>query len=178
MARKPGTPLRRREVIGALALGGAAGAGMARAAAQSRTLGLSDLRKETEVACVYHCDFGNDQRYSQLLRNIHNHLSVYDFDAALAKIVIVAHGTGIKYHLKAFTGTQWERDPPLSGDFDKRMQALAGYGVEVYLCRLTFEAQRIDLSLAKDVPYIRVVPSGVAAIAVLQAKGFGYIKVG
>ena len=45
------------------------------------------------------------------------------------------------------------------------MGALAKYGVEVYLCKITFELQKLDLALAKDAPYIRQVPSGVATVA-------------
>jgi hypothetical protein len=168
----------RRELIGALALGGAAVAGSVSAVGQTRELKMADLRKDTEVACLYHCDFGNDQRYSALLRNINNHLSVYDFDPFKAKVVIVAHGPGIKYHLKSLAGTPWEKDPAIDPDLEKRMEGLAKFGVDVYLCQITFKLQKIDLTLAKDAPYIKLVPSGVATVAALQAKGFGYIKVG
>lgn len=139
---------------------------------------MKDLKKDTDVACLYHCDFGNDQRYSALLRNINNHLSVYNFDPFAAKIVVVAHGPGIKYHLKSLAGTPWEKDPPVDPDLEKRLAGLAKFGVEVYLCKITFQLQKIDLGLAKDAAYIKLVPSGVATVAALQAKGFGYIKVG
>ena len=36
----------------------------------------------------------------------------------------------------------------------------------------------LDLGRAKDVSYIRIVPSGVATVAQLQLKGFAYLKVG
>ena len=95
------------------------------------------------MACLYHCDFGNDKRYSAMLRNINNHLSVYDFDPLKIKIVIVAHSAGIKYHLKTLEGTPWAKktiDPELG----KRMDALGKYGVEVYLCQITFKSNKID----------------------------------
>lgn len=168
----------RRELLGALAAGGAAVAGVASATAQSRQIKMADIKKETEVACLYHCDFGQDARYSALLRNINNHLSVYDFDPFKAKIVIVAHSAGIKYHLKSLAGTPWEKDPAIDPELEKRMDALAKYGVDVYLCQITFQLQKIDPALAKDAAYIKLVPSGVATVAALQAKGFGYIKVG
>lgn len=172
------TPIDRREVLGALAVGGAAVAGSSVALAQSRELALADIKKETEVACVYHCDFGVDARYSALLRNVNNHLSVYGFDPFKAKIVIVAHAAGIKYHLKSLAGTPWEKDPPIDPELEKRMEGLAKYGVDVYLCKITFQVQKIDLGLAKEAPYIKLVPSGVATAAALQGKGFAYLKVG
>jgi intracellular sulfur oxidation DsrE/DsrF family protein len=58
------------------------------------------------------------------------------------------------------------------------MEVLAKYGVEVYLCKITFERQKLDTALAKDAPYIKLVPSGVATVAALHSKGFAYLKVG
>jgi intracellular sulfur oxidation DsrE/DsrF family protein len=58
------------------------------------------------------------------------------------------------------------------------MEVLAKYGVEVYLCKITFERQKLDTALAKDAPYIKLVPSAVATVAALQSKGFAYLKVG
>ena len=171
-------PIARRDLLTVLAAGGATAIGAAAAQAQSRDLVVADIKKEAEVACIYHCDFGTDARYSALLRNINNHLSVYEFDPFKTKIVIVAHSAGIKYHLKSVAGTPWEKEPPIDPELDARMQALAKYGVEVYLCKITFQLQKIDLALAKDAAYIKFVPSGVATVAALQAKGFAYMKVG
>ena len=55
-------------------------------------LNLGDVKKDTDIACLYHCDFGDPQRFSQLLTNMNNHLSVYEFDPMRVKLVIVAHG--------------------------------------------------------------------------------------
>lgn len=171
------TDIDRRHVLAALAAGGAAIAGSGAAMAAPKELNFSDMKKETEVACVYHCDFGDDKRFSAMLRNINNHLSVYDFDPFKTKIVIVAHSAGIKYHLKSLAGTPWE-GKEINPDLAKRMDGLAKYGVEVYLCKITFKAQKLDLSLAKDADYIKLVPSGVATVAALQTKGYSYLKVG
>lgn len=171
-------PIGRREVLSVLAAGGATAVAAGSAQAQTRDLVVANIKKETEIACVYHCDFGTDARYSALLRNINNHLSVYEFDPFKTKIVIVAHSAGIKYHLKSLAGTPWEKDPPIDPEFDARMEALGKYGVEVYLCKITFQTQKVDLALAKDAAYIKMVPSGVATVAALQSKGFAYLKVG
>lgn len=172
------TDIDRRHVLGALAAGGATLVASAAAQAKPKELGLSDLKKETDVACLYHCDFGDDKRVDAMLRNINNHLSVYNFDPLGTKIVIVAHSAGIKYHLKSLAGTPWEKHPAIDPELEKRMKALAQYGVEVYLCKITFERNKLNLDLAKDEPYIKLVPSGVATVAALQAKGYAYLKVG
>lgn len=172
------TDIDRRNLLGGLAAGGALAATMAAAQAAPKELSLADMKKEADVSCLYHCDFGNDNRYSAMLRNINNHLSVYDFDPFKTKIVIVAHSAGIKYHLKSLAGTPWEKEPPLDPDLGKRMDALAKYGVEVYLCKITFKSLKIDITHTKDEPYIRLVPSGVATVGTLQSKGYSYLKVG
>ena len=172
------TDIDRRHLIGALAVGTATIAGSLAADAAPKELKMSDMKKDTDIACLYHCDFGDDRRYDAMLRNINNHLSAHDFDPLGVKIVIVAHAAGIKYHLKDLAGTPWEKTPPIEPDFEKRMAALAQYGVEVYLCKITFERQKLDTALAKDVPYIKLVASGVATVAALQSKGFAYLKIG
>lgn len=172
------TDIDRRNLLGGLAAGGALAATMGAAQAAPKELSLADMKKEADVSCLYHCDFGNNDRYSAMLRNINNHLSVYDFDPFKTKIVIVAHSAGIKYHLKNLAGTPWEKEPPLDSDLGKRMDALAKYGVEVYLCKITFKSLKIDIAHTKDEPYIKLVPSGVATVGTLQTKGFAYLKVG
>lgn len=171
------TDIDRRHLLTALAASGVVAAGTVAARAAPKELAFADMKKETDVACLYHCDFGDDKRYSAMLRNINNHLSVYNFDPLTAKIVIVAHSAGIKYHLKSLAGTPWQKSE-LDPELDKRMDGLSKYGVEVYLCKITFKSLKIDIGLTKDVPYIKLVPSGVATVAALQSKGFAYLKVG
>src|SRR5690606_12075325 len=36
-------------------------------------IAFADLKKEADVACVYHCDFGDPPRFVQMLTNISNH---------------------------------------------------------------------------------------------------------
>ena len=166
----------RRGLIGAVALSGAA-LGATRLQASPAPLDLATLRKETDVACLYHCDFGDDRRFSQMLQNINNHLSVYDFDTLKVKIVIVAHGAGIKFFLHDLSGTPWQEET-IDADIYKRFVRLTKFGVEAYLCQITYERLNIDLARTRSEKFLRFVPSGVATVAELQAKGFGYLKIG
>lgn len=167
----------RRDVLTVLAAGGAVAASAASAQAAPKALPFADMKKDTDIACLYHCDFGDDKRYSAMLRNINNHLSAYDFDPLRIKIVIVAHSAGIKYHLKSLEGTPWAKNP-IDPALGERMNALSKYGVEVYLCQITFKSNKISFDQAKDASYIKLVPSGVGTVGQLQAKGYGYLKVG
>jgi intracellular sulfur oxidation DsrE/DsrF family protein len=168
--------LDRRHLVSGLALaGGLAAAGAVRAAPQPAD--IKALKKDTDVACVYHCDFGDPGRVRQMITNINNHLSVYDYDPFKAKILVVAHGQGIKPFIDSFDGTPWTKDTP-DPELLPRYARLAKYGVEVFLCRITFKNNKIDEAKALSESFIRFVPSGVATVAELQSKGFAYIKVG
>ena len=166
----------RRGVIGAIAASGATLAA-ARLEAAPQKLDPASVKKDTDIACLYHCDFGDAGRFSQMLTNINNHLSVYEFDPFKIKLVVVAHGAGIKFFLQDLAGTPWEKQP-VDPEIYKRVVGLAKFGVEVYLCQITFKRQNIDPAKAKSDAFIKLVPSGVASVAELQGKGFGYLKVG
>lgn len=165
----------RRSFAGGLAVGGIAAAKTVSAA--PKPLNLDTLKKETDVACLYHCDFGDPKRITQMTTNIANHLSVYDADPFKLKIVVVAHGQGIKPFLQDLNGTPWDKDQMPETVF-QRFADLAKSGVEVYLCEITFRNNKIDIAKARSDDFIRLVPSGVATAAALQSRGFAYIKVG
>lgn len=166
----------RRGFIGALALSGAA-IGASRVVAAPAKLNLGDIKKDTDVACLYHCDFGDPQRFSQMLTNINNHMSVYEFDTLRVKIVVVAHGAGLKFFLADRSGTPWEKDV-IDEDIYRRFVGLTKFGVEAYLCEITYKRQKIDMAKTRNDPFLKFVPSGVATVAELQGKGFAYLKVG
>jgi intracellular sulfur oxidation DsrE/DsrF family protein len=166
----------RRGFIGALALSGAT-LGTSRLAAAPGKLDMAALKKETDVACVYHCDFGDSRRFSQMLTNVNNHLSVYEFDTLRVKIVVVAHGAGLKFFLEDLSGTPWANDT-IEPDLYKRFVGLSKFGVEGYLCEITYKRQNIDKAKTRKDAFLKFVPSGVATVAELQSKGFAYLKVG
>ena len=169
------TGIDRRHVRGGLVIGGTAIS--AAAAAAPVELAIKDYKKTAQLGCIYHCDFGDAARFSQQLRNINTHLAQYNYDRSKLKVVIVTHAAGIKYFLEDLAGTPWEQER-LDPELDTRMKALGKRGVEVFLCKFTFKSLNIDQAQARPDPYIRFVPSGIAAAAALQAKGFSYVKVG
>ena len=115
------------------------------------------------IKTVYHFSDGIAQA-SQGLRNINNHLNA----DPTAKIVVVAHGKGIDFLLEGARTTD-------DKDFSGLIGALATRGVEFRVCNNTLEARKIDPS--KVALEAKVVPSGVAEVARLQAKeGYVYLK--
>lgn len=115
------------------------------------------------VKVVYHLMEGTDQAM-RAMNNIRNHLQA----DPKAKIVVVTHGQGIDFLLD---GT---KDRNGQG-FESRIAGLANQGVEFRVCRNTLEQRKIDES--KVVQEARIVPSGVAEVARLQAKEhFVYLR--
>jgi hypothetical protein len=167
----------RRDVIGALAASGAVLASVSAARANPVALDLATVKKDTDIACIYHCDFGDPQRFSQMLQNMLNHYSAYEFDTFKLKLVIVAHGPGLKFFLDDLTGTPWEKDR-IDPEIYKRLVGLTKYGAEAYLCQITYKRLNIDPAKTKKDEFLKFVPSGVATVAELQTKGFAYLKVG
>ena len=121
---------------------------------------MADIKKDVDVACAYHCDFGDPGRIGQMITNINNHLSIYDHDPFRIKIVVVAHGQGIKPFLGDLEGTPWSKDavPP---DLFARYEALSKFGVEIYLCQITFKNNEIDPAKARTGPFIKQVARGL-----------------
>lgn len=163
----------RRAFLGTMALAGAAP--IAAHAAQS--VQVKDIAKEADTACLYHCDYGDQARFAQTLNNIANHYAAYGADPFAIQIALVAHAGGVKFFLDSLSGTMWEKET-LDPSLTEKTDALSKNGLKIYLCAFTFERNRIPKEKAREEPYIAFVPSGVATVGALQAKGFAYLKVG
>lgn len=165
----------RRAVLASLMAAGAAAASTRAAAAA--TVKPDDIKKEAEVACLYHCDFGETPRFAQMLNNISNHYSVYGSNPFDIQLVTVVHSVGVKFFLETLEGTAW-RNETVPAELFERVASLAKNGLAVYLCDITFQRLKLDRDKVRKADFIRFVPSGVATIAALQSKGFAYLKVG
>lgn len=138
---------------------------------------FSELRKDADIACLYHCDFGDPARFSQMLVNIANHYSAYGADPFALQLAIVAHGSGVKFFLSSLEETPWREETTVPQIWP-RVEALFKSGLRVYLCDITFQRQKLDRALARAHAHVLFAPSGVATVADLQSKGYAYIKIG
>ena len=173
MTNDSGSTTRRSIILGAA--GGLIAASAAKAA--PKALAMTDIKKEGDVACIYHCDYGDNARFAQTLNNISNHYSAYGADPFGLQLAIVAHSVSVKYFLSTLEGTPW-KDDKIPADIFERVTALSKNGLKIYICEITFKRLKLDMGLVRDEPFISFVPSGVATVAALQSKGFSYIKVG
>lgn len=109
-----------------------------------------------DIKVVYHLSEGIPQA-SRAINNIRNHLNA----DPTAKIVVVSHGLGIDFLLDGATN---QMEQPFAGG----VSDLANKGVEFRVCNNTLVSRKI--SADKLMMETKVVPSGVAEVARLQAK--------
>jgi len=115
------------------------------------------------VKVVYHMSEGIPQA-SRAIQNIRNHLAA----DPTAKIVVVTHGLGIDFLLEGATN---QMEQPFAG----AVSDLASKGVEFRVCNNTLVSRKI--SPDKLLMETKIVPSGVAEVARLQAKeGYVYLR--
>lgn len=115
------------------------------------------------VKVVYHVNTGVETA-AVILNNINNELNASPSD----KIVVVTHGPGIDFLLSDAKDSKGR-------EFSGQVSALAARGVDFRVCKNTLQTRNIDAG--KLLMETKVVPSGVAEVARLQAKeGFVYLK--
>ena len=125
----------------------------------SATFGLA----AEPVKVVYHVNEGIPQAV-RALGNIRNHLNA----DPTAKIIVVTHGAGIDFLLEGAQNAQGMKFSSLVGD-------LVSKGVQFEVCKNTLDARGIPEN--QVIMEAKIVPSGVAEIAKLQARErFVYLK--
>jgi intracellular sulfur oxidation DsrE/DsrF family protein len=125
-------------------------------------IGATALAAEP-IKVVYHLTDGIEQA-SRAMGNIRNHLRA---DPSV-KIVVVTNGEGIRFLL---AGAQEHNGKP----FDAAVTALVAQGVEFRVCENTLAAHNVPRSSL--LPEAKLVPSGVAEVARLQAReGYVYLR--
>lgn len=116
-----------------------------------------------QVKVVYHLNEGTPQA-SRAIGNIRNHLNA---DPS-AKIVVVTHGPGIDFLLEGANNAAGQ-------PFAASVSDLVSKGVQFNVCNNTLATRNIAAD--KVLMEAKVVPSGVAEVAKLQAKdGFVYLR--
>lgn len=111
---------------------------------------------------VYHVN--DSVNATAALRNVGNHLDVNP----QAQIVVVTHALGVDFLME---GARDKNGNP----YHVAVEALAERGVTFDVCEITLKSRKLERK--QFIPEAKFVPSGVAEIAKLQARGgFAYIK--
>ncbi|OGI38832.1 MAG: hypothetical protein A2140_04030 [Candidatus Muproteobacteria bacterium RBG_16_62_13] len=114
---------------------------------------------------VYHVNGGDAKQHLATLNNIQNHIKAVGKDNLDLRVVM--HGNGLDLVKEAKTNKE------LSSRIDK----LKLQGVAFNVCKNTLTGKKLDYKKdLYDVSEKDIVPAGVAELAILQSKGFAYIK--
>jgi intracellular sulfur oxidation DsrE/DsrF family protein len=124
---------------------------------------LALAQSTQQVKAVYHINT-DVNTVPAVLNNIRNHLSA----DPKAKIVVVTHGPGINFLLQDAKDSQGR-------EFSGPVSDLVSKGVDFRVCNNTLTVRNI--SPDRVLMEAKIVPSGVAEIARLQAQeGYVYLK--
>ncbi len=123
------------------------------------------LAADKQHKVVYHVNGGDDKQHMATLRNIDNHIKAVGKDNLDLRVVM--HGNGLDLVQSA------KKNKALATKIDE----LKLKGVAFNVCDNTIRGKKLDMKKdLYDVSQKDIVPSGVAEIAILQSKGFAYIK--
>ena len=116
-----------------------------------------------DIKAVYHVNTGVDT-IAAILGNVRNHINA----DPTVKIAVVTHGPGIDFLLDGAKDSKGR-------EFSGTISDLASKGVQFRVCNNTLTSRSIDPN--KVSMEAKIVPSGVAEVARLQAKeGYVYLK--
>ena len=122
--------------------------------------GAGDIQK-----VVYHINYGDETLLNAALGNARNHIAAVGKDKIDMKIVM--HGNGLDL-LKIANNNL---------DMQQKVINLKKDGVDFAVCKNTLTGKKISYKNDLfDVSESDIVPSGVAEVAILQSKGYAYIK--
>ena len=116
---------------------------------------------------IYHLNVDGgpeDKAYLQALRNVQNHIDAVGKDNIEIKVVM--HADGILLLKNATSNLRLQ----------SQVVNLKNQKVTFLVCDNTLKARKIDAKDLFEVEKADIVPSGVAELALLQTKGFVYIK--
>lgn len=126
------------------------------------TIGFVGTALAGETRTVYHI---NDSTVAGIaMNNMKNQMSA----DPEARIVVVTHGKGIDFLLDGAADAN-------GNPYNIKVEELMAKGVDFRVCNNTLVSRKIDPN--KVLPGAKIVPSGVAELAKLQAKeGYVYVK--
>ncbi|WP_457670468.1 DsrE family protein [Thiolapillus sp.] len=125
---------------------------------------------------VYHINYDNPKKQAGALRNIQNHINAVGAENLDLKVVM--HGKGLSLLLEpdAVKNTKLKYGNA-TDEVQAKISGLKDQGIGFLICANTLRGKKISYEDdLYDVGKEDIVPSGVAELAHLQAKGYAYIK--
>lgn len=141
-------------------------------------LGTFTLANATTVKqkVVYHINYDNPKQQAGALRNIQNHINAVGKDNLEAKVILHGNGVSLLLDPESLTKTKL-KNANANEQMEAKITGLKDQGVSFNVCANTLKGKNINFEDdLYDVLKSDIVQSGVAELAVLQGKGYAYIK--
>jgi uncharacterized protein len=127
--------------------------------------GCASMSGDSKQKVVYHINYNDEAQLKAALGNVKNHIDAVGQDKI--EIIVVMHGNGVDLLKIANTNL----------DMQQKVIDLKKDGVAFEVCNNTLVKKKINYKNDLfDVSQKDIVPSGVAELAILQQKGYAYIK--
>ncbi|MCF7992874.1 MAG: DsrE family protein [Thiohalocapsa sp.] len=124
---------------------------------------------------VYHVNYYGAKEETAALRNLQNHINAVGAENLEAQVVMHGDGIALLLYPDAVEGTKMQ-EGNANDEMQARIAGLKEQGVEFKICANTLKGRQVELTDLYDADQEDVVPSGVAELSKLQARGFTYIK--
>ncbi len=126
---------------------------------------------------VYHINYDNPKKQTGALRNIQNHINAVGAENLDLKVVLHGHGLALLLDPDSLAKLKKFKHANANETMTAKIDNLKSQGVEFNVCANTVRGRKVDIdSDLYNVDKNDIVPSGVAEVAYLQAKGYSYVK--
>ena len=129
------------------------------------TVGVGSAVAAEKQKVVYHLNSDDTKHHMAFMKNIQNHINAVGKENLDLRVVM--HGPGISLLQSA----------KKNEDVKSRVDNLKLQGISFNVCANTLKGKKVNHKTDMyDVSDKDIVPSGVAEIAILQGKGYAYVK--
>ena len=126
---------------------------------------------------VYHINYDNPKKQAGALRNIQNHINAVGAENLELKVVLHGNGLALLLDPESLPKLTKFKHANANENMTAKIDSLKNQGVEFNVCENTVKGRKVDIDAdLHDVDKADIVPSGVAEVAYLQAKGYSYVK--
>ncbi len=129
------------------------------------TVGVGSAVAAEKQKVVYHLNSDDAKHHMAFMQNVQNHINAVGKENLDLRVVM--HGPGISLLQNA----------KKNEDVKSRVDNLKLQGISFNVCANTLKGKKVNHKTDMyDVSDKDIVPSGVAEIAILQGKGYAYVK--
>jgi len=126
---------------------------------------------------VYHINYDEPKKQAGALRNIQNHINAVGAENLDLKVVLHGNGLALLLDPDSLDKLTKFKQANATDTMTAKIDGLKSQGVDFNVCNNTVRGRNVDVEHdLHDVDKEDIVPSGVAEVAHLQAKGYSYIK--